>query len=139
MSSKYKFTVGQSVQINNDVNSKNVGKFGTIKRRFEDGSGWGRSKVKYVIDLGENLTAEMIQSNLTAVADAPNVTEEKNAPAYFVIATDGSFVSGALSFKKASELAKEKQLATPDSPNYYVAKAIQKTSTPKIVVDMVSI
>ena len=137
--SDYKFKIGQSVQIKPCVNSKNAGKFGTVKKRFHD-SGWGRrSSVKYVIDLGGGSTAEMMEDKLIKASDAPVKDEKKLDAVFFVISTDGKFTSGALSFAKASELAKEKQMSTPDSPNYYVAKAIQKTSTPKIVVDMVSI
>lgn len=136
-----KFKVGQHVQISPKANTKNAGKYGTVKSVKSAGRGyWDNKYNSYVIDLGENKTAELMEVNVLKVegAEIPK-KEEKLDKLYFVISTDGKFVSGPMAFAAAVELAKEKQLSTPDCPEYYVAKVISKTTKPKIVVDMVSI
>lgn len=137
---KKKISVGQAVQICPNANTKNAGKFGTVKA-IKDPSGryYGPSEKIYVIDLGENRTAELMADKIIVVADAEAKVEEKLEEKYFVISTDGKFTSKPLGYAKAIEMAKEKQLSTPDAPNYFVAKVIQKTTTPKTVVDMVSV
>lgn len=136
---KKKITVGQTVQINPNANTKNAGKFGTVKAIKEANRWHGPNGTTYVIDLGENKTAEVLADKLIVVAEAPDQKTEKVEEKYFVISTDGKFTSKPVGYAKAVEMAKEKQLSTPDAPNYFVAKVIQKTTTPKTVVDMVSI
>lgn len=136
-----KFKVGQHVQISPKANTKNAGKYGTVKRIIPATGGyWGNNYISYVIDLGEGKTAELMERNVLKVegAEIPK-KEEKLEKLYFVISTDGKFISDPQTFAGAVTMAKEKQLSTPDCPEYYVAKVISKTTKPKVVVDMVSI
>ena len=136
---KVKIVVGQTVQINPNANTKNAGKFGTVKTIRTNSCRWSSSEPIYVIDLGENKTAEVMADKLLFVTEATEQPTEKLEERFFVISTDGMFTSKPMGYAKAVETAKQMQMLTPDAPNYYIAKVVQKTTTPKTVVDMVSI
>lgn len=135
--SNYKFNIGDAVQISKNTNSKNAGKFGTVKSRAS-GGGWGRPYGRfYTISLAGGGTSEIVEKNLrkaTQTEVAGNVTGTKKD--HMVVSTDYKFISQPMNFNEAVDLAKKSQLATPDSPNYMVVKILTQTTTPKMIVEM---
>ena len=136
--SKYKFEVGQAVQVSPKANTKHAGKFGTIKSRAYNNGYWSASKCTYTIALADGNTSELVESSIRKATQAQvaGTTPDSAKKDHMVVSTDLKVVLSPMTFGEAVERAKKMQLTTPDSPNYMVVKIVTMTTTPKTVVEM---